>query len=388
MRKSVLVTAVVIFAATAAAGAAWPDIELVEVAGGFDDPVHLNHAGDGSGRLFVVEQAGVIRLVDGGVPLEEPFLDISDRVSCCGERGLLSVAFPPGYSTTGSFYVNYTDGGGATVVSRFLLDNDPNRADPASERQLLVIGQPFANHNGGQIAFGPDGFLYIGTGDGGSAGDPLNSGQEPLSLLGKMLRIDVESGEQPYAIPDSNPFAFSGSHLPEIWALGLRNPWRFSFDRATGDLYIADVGQNRYEEVHHQPAASEGGENYGWRILEGSHCFNPNPCDPEGLELPVFEYEHSLGCSITGGHVSRYAHSPRLAGIYLFGDYCSGRIWGLRQEGGDWQSELLADTALAISSFGEDEAGRIYVLDRRTGSVFAIAVPGPVDNPLLSSQLE
>jgi glucose/arabinose dehydrogenase len=354
----------------------WPEIELDQRWSGFSRPVHLTHAGDGSGRVFVVEQRGRVRLIEDGGVANEPFLDITDRVRCCGEQGLLSVAFPPGFAAKRYFYVNYTDSGGDTVVSRFSVSGDPNRADPESEEILLTVEQPRSNHNGGQIAFGPDGYLYIGMGDGGGAGDPDDAGQDPLVLLGKMLRIDVESGEVPYGIPDTNPFAFDDAHQPEIWASGLRNPWRFAFDPTEGHLYIADVGQNAWEEVNFQPASSPGGENYGWRIMEGSQCFNPPQCDSTGLVLPVAEYGHgSAGCSITGGHVYRGTRWPRLDGVYLYGDYCSGRIWGLRPSSGSWETQLLAASGLTISSFGRDELGTLYVLDLTAGSAFAITDP-------------
>jgi glucose/arabinose dehydrogenase len=352
--------------------AEWPEIDLEERWEGFSRPVQMIHAGDGSGRLFVVEQAGRIRLIDDGEVVTTPFLDISDRVSCCGERGLLGLAFPPGFSSKRYFYVNYTGSGGDTVVARYHVTGDPSVADPDSEEMILAVEQPYSNHNGGQLAFGPDGYLYIGTGDGGSGGDPQNNAQDRLSLLGKILRIDVESGVDPYAIPESNPFAGLDDAQPEIWALGLRNPWRFSFDGPTGDLYIADVGQSSYEEVHVQPSSSTGGENYGWRILEGSHCYGSGSCDTTGLELPVFEYDHSLGCSITGGFVSRSGRWPRLDGVYLFGDYCSGRVWGLRREGDGWESQLLAETGLSISAFGTDDQGAVYVLDYGSGAVAAV----------------
>jgi glucose/arabinose dehydrogenase len=354
----------------------WPEIVLLERWSGFVRPVQLTSAGDSSGRLFVAEQGGTIRIVEGGEVVGRPFLDISDRVSCCGERGLLGVAFPPGFSVKRYFYVNYTDRNGDTVVARYRLTGDPDVADRASQEVLLSIDQPFANHNGGQLAFGPDGYLYIGTGDGGSAGDPQNNAQNRLSLLGKILRIDVESGVEPYAVPASNPFADLDDAQPEIWALGLRNPWRFSFDRLTGDLYIADVGQSDWEEVHVQPASSNGGENYGWRILEGSHCFEEADCDRQGLELPAVEYDHSLGCSITGGQVSHSVRWPELAGIYLYGDFCSGRIWGLRRSGDGWHSAELADTSISISAFGVDDEGTLYVLDHDSGRVFEIEGSG------------
>jgi glucose/arabinose dehydrogenase len=256
-------------------------------------------------------------------------------------------------------------------VARYRVSADPDRADPTTASVVLTIPQPYSNHNGGQLQFGPDGYLYIGMGDGGSGGDPHGHGQNPNSLLGKMLRIDVSS--LPYAVPPSNPFAGPGPPLDEIWALGLRNPWRFSFDRQTGDLYIADVGQNTYEEVDVQPASSRGGENYGWNIMEGTACFSPRAgCRREGLILPVATYRTGQDCSITGGYVYRGTRVPALTGTYVFGDYCSGRIWGL-QKAADGRGNVreLDDTDLRISSFGEDEAGEVYVVDHR-GSIFRI----------------
>lgn len=350
----------------------WPEISLSLKASGLDRPVHIANAGDGSDRLFVVEQPGRIVIVKDGAPLTTPFLDIVSRVSCCGERGLLSVAFPPGYLAKGYFYVNYTDIAGNTVVARYRVSANPDIADPASEEILLTIEQPFQNHNGGQLAFGPDGFLYIGMGDGGSAGDPFGNGQKPEALLGKMLRIDVESGRFPYAIPPDNPYLKNTNSRPEIWAVGLRNPWRFSFDRKTGDLYLADVGQNLFEEVHFQPAGSVGGENYGWNILEGTHCFKTDPCDKTGLVIPVAEYDHSKGCSVTGGMVYRGPGFSGMQGIYFYGDYCSGRIWGLRPSGTSWETAELIDSAYSISTFGEDEEGNIYIADHVAGSIYKI----------------
>ena len=350
--------------AVAQGGAGWPEPVLNSVVGGLQSPVHITHAGDGSGRLFVVEQTGRIRIVKGGVLLGTPFLDISDRISCCGERGLLSVTFPPGYASKGHFYVDYTQQSGDTVVARYSVSANPDVANRDSEEVLLTIAQPYANHNGGQLAFGPvDGYLYIGMGDGGSGGDPQNRAQNPGELLGKILRIDVESGIHPYAIPPTNPYTQTVGYRAEIWALGLRNPWRFSFDRQTNDLYIADVGQDRYEEVNFQAASSPGGENYGWRIMEGSHCYSGPTCDQTGLVLPVAEYDHSLGCSVTGGIVYRGHDYPRMQGVYFYGDYCSGRIWGLRRAGTAWQSSVLLTTAFSISTFGEDESGHVYVAD-------------------------
>ena len=335
-------------------------------------PTHVTHAGDGSGRLFITEQEGRIVIVKDSVLLSVPFLDIRDRVGCCGERGLLSAAFPPGYREKRYFYVNYTDKAGDTKVARYRVTKDADRADPASEEIVLAVQQPYANHNGGQLAFGPDGYLYIGMGDGGSANDPHGNGQKMSTLLGKLLRIDVESGARPYAVPPSNPFVGKKEVRPEIWASGLRNPWRFSFDRATGDLFIADVGQDRFEEVNVQPPSSKGGENYGWNVLEGSHCLRSKTCDIAGLVLPVAEYDHGQGCSVTGGMVYRGKALPHFQGNYVYGDYCSGRIWGMRKEDGRWNPAELADTRLSISTFGEDEAGEVYVADHSNGGIYRL----------------
>ena len=364
--------------ASAQAPPPWPGLRLIRYAQGFDKPVAIAHAGDGSGRLVVVEQAGRIRIAQNGVVYPAPFLDISSRVSCCGEQGLLSVAFPPRYMSKQHFYVNYTDRAGDTVIARYRTTPNRDIADPASETILLTIKQPFSNHNGGQLAFSPkDGYLYIGMGDGGSAGDPRNYAQNPGELLGKVLRIDVEAATSAlYQIPSSNPFVNSAGYRGEIWALGLRNPWRFSFDRSTGDLYIADVGQDRIEEVNYQPAASKGGENYGWNRLEGSGCFQ-FPCTFEGLTLPVAEYSHSQGCSVTGGYVYRGAAYPLMQGLYFISDFCSGTIWGLRRLATGWQSMQLLPTGVDASSFGEDEAGNLYLTGYTSGSVFWVAGSRP-----------
>ncbi len=352
--------------------ASWPELNFLPIIGGLEKPIHVTHANDGRGRLFIVEQPGRIRIFSNGLLQPAPFLDITDRVGCCGERGLLSVAFPPDFATKGYFYVNYTNAAGNTVVSRFFVTASGDIADPVSENQILTVNQPFPNHNGGQIAFGPDGMLYIGMGDGGGGGDPLGSGQDPSSLLGKLLRIDVESGAQPYAIPPNNPFAGISTARPEIWASGLRNPWRFSFDRKNGDLYIADVGQNQYEEVNVQAANSPGGANYGWNILEGTHCYEQSSCDSNGLVLPVLEYNHASGDrSITGGHIYRGGNFPRLRDVYLFGDFSSGRMAGMRRSGSGFESALLSNSGFAISSFGEDESGEVYVADIN-GTVYRI----------------
>lgn len=348
----------------------WPHISLTLGLSGLKQPTHITHANDGSKGLFITEQRGRILLVRDSRISSKPFLDITDRVSCCGERGLLSIVFPPGYKEKKYFYVNYTDAAGDTVVGRYRLSKDPDIADPGSEEIILTVKQPYANHNGGQLAFGPDGYLYIGMGDGGSAGDPQNYAQNPSSLLGKMLRIDVESDRKPYGVPFDNPFVNNKAFRPEIWATGLRNPWRFSFDRKTGDLYIADVGQNNYEEIDFEPRGGKGGRNYGWKIMEGLHCYRSEGCDRKGLALPAAEYSHDKGCSVTGGLVYRGSRFPQLQGIYFYGDYCSGRIWGLRQSGADWMSKELNNSGLSISTFGEDEAGEIYVADYGKGNIY------------------
>jgi glucose/arabinose dehydrogenase len=367
------------------AAAEVPTLGLANTISGFTLPVGIAHAGDGSGRIFVVEQGGRIRIVKNGVLLTTPFLDISTRISSGGERGLLGLAFPPDYATKGYFYVNYTNPAGNTVIARFVRSaSNADTADPASEQIIITIGQPFENHNGGQLNFSPrDGQLYVGMGDGGSAGDPGNRAQNPVELLGKILRLDVESG-RPYAytVPASNPFLNRAGFRPEIWAIGMRNPWRFSFDRLTADLFIADVGQGLFEEIDFQTGQSAGGENYGWRIMEGIHCFNPNPCTQAGLTLPIHEYNHSAGdCSVTGGYVYRAAQFPRMQGLYLFGDFCSGRIWGLRFENNAWTNALLLDNSFQLSAFGEDEAGNVFVAAYNTGEIHKLVDNGPTVTP-------
>ncbi|MCC6301434.1 MAG: PQQ-dependent sugar dehydrogenase [Gammaproteobacteria bacterium] len=358
-----------------------PALALIEIATATDQPVQITHAGDGSGRLFIVERRGTIVALETGTSLRTPFLDISDRVgSNGGEQGLLGIAFPPDYATKGYFYADYTDTGGDTVVARFhRLGANPDTADPDSEEILLRVAQPYANHNGGQLAFGPDGYLYIALGDGGSGGDPQGNGQSLATLLGKILRIDVEQdpGAEAYLVPPDNPFVGVTGARPEIWAYGLRNPWRFSFDRLTGELYIADVGQSRYEEIDVQPAAG-GGENYGWNLMEGMHCYPANvpTCDTTGLTPPVAEYSHDGGdCSVTGGFVYRGAEYPGLQGTYLYGDFCSGRIRGLRRNGAAWDNRLLLESALRLSAFGEDEHGDLYLADYADGSIYKITLP-------------
>jgi len=355
-----------------------PDLQFTQVSSQ-RSVVDIANAGDGSGRLFLVRQPGQIYINNNGVDLETSFLNIANRVTTTGnEQGLLSVAFPPDYATSGYFYVWYTGGGGAMVLSRFRVrDDDPNLADPNSETVLLSVTQPFANHNGGRLQFGPDGMLYLGLGDGGGSFDPDNNAQNGSTLLGKLIRIDVDPGHGSYAVPPDNPFVGNGAVRDEIWATGLRNPWRIAFDSGTGDLYIADVGQNRFEEINHQPNGSSGGENYGWDIMEGSGCTGGgNACNTTGLTLPVATYDHDLGCSVTGGEVYRGNRYPSMQGMYFLADYCSGNIWGLRRNGSQWALTLLADTAFAISTFGRGEDGTIYVASPSNG-VFLMSDGAP-----------
>ncbi len=370
-------TAVCLPWAPAAASDPPPDLGLELVAGGFTRPVAVTHAGDGSGRLFVVEQAGRIRIIDGAAVLVTDFLDIRSLVdSSGGEQGLLGLVFHPDYAANGYFYVNYThdppgDGPDVTRISRFQVSvADPDVASPASAAILMTINQDASNHNGGDLHFGPDGYLYIALGDGGGSQDPNARGQDLSTLLGKILRIDVD-GAFPYAIPLDNPFVGDVGALDEIWAYGLRNPWRFSFDRATGDLFIGDVGQGMVEEIDFQPAGSTGGENYGWSCMEGDVVQNFNPCDGQPLTLPILVYGHGLGCSVTGG----YRYRGIIGGFqdrYVFGDYCSGRIWFGFPDGGGWAADEWANTAFNISAFGEDEDGELYVVDL-DGGVYVFA---------------
>ncbi len=344
-------------------------IHLEPVAGELHQPVFITHAGDGSGRLFVVEKAGTIKSFPGG----QTFLDIRDRVGAAGaEQGLFAVAFHPHFRDNGYLYVSYTNRQGNTVVSRFHMRPDRHSADQASEQRVLFQVQPEATHNGGMLAFGPDGMLYLGLGDGGGANDPLHNAQNPATLLGKMLRLDVNTPAG-YAIPPDNPLIHNAAARPEIWALGLRNPWRFSFDRMTGDLYIGDVGQDRYDSVQFQAAGSTGGQNYGWPIVEGQHCLRGGNCRQGGLTPPVATYDHRLGCAIIGGYSYRGARLPMLSGRYIFGDFCTGRIWALtRVAGGRWSMDDLLRAEQPISSFGEDEAGEVYVAGFASGTVFRI----------------
>jgi len=349
--------------------AAAATVRLDTVASGLSSITAITVAGDE--RLFLTLQSGTIRIWNGIEILPTPFLDLSAKISCCGERGLLSTAFHPSYSSNGLFFVDYTNTNGDTVIERYRVSsNDPNQADPSSAAILLTIGQPFANHNGGQLQFGPDGFLYIGMGDGGSANDPNCNAQSNASLLGKLLRIDVDqsSGAPPFhGIPPTNPFLSSGGP-DEAWAKGLRNPWRFSFDRATGDLLIGDVGQDAREEIDFQPVGSPGGENYGWKVMEGflcgtggdSGCTSPvPPCHDPAYTLPVLDYTHEGGnCTVIGGYVYRGLAVPDLYGMYVYGDYCSGRIWATTP--GQWSPQLLSVSLPNLQTFGEDVFGELY----------------------------
>jgi glucose/arabinose dehydrogenase len=341
-------------------------IALRPVADGLDAPLGLVDAGDGSGRLFIVEQPGTIRILEDGRVAEDPFLDISDRITSGGEQGLLGLAFDPDYASNRRFFVNYTDNAGDTVVARFEAAGEGDVADPSTERVLLRIEQPYSNHNGGHLAFGPDGYLYIATGDGGAGGDPHENGQALDTLLGKLLRLDVSGDDA--AAPEDNPFVEREGARPEIWAYGLRNPWRFSFDRER--IWVADVGQSAREEVNVQPA-DEGGLNYGWNIMEGSECFGAPDCDREGLVLPVAEYGHGDGCSITGGHVYRGSAVPDLRGGYVFGDFCSGTVWILDSSDPERDAAVALRTGLSIASFGVDAESELYVVDLN-GSIHRI----------------
>ena len=370
-------------------------VSLELKAGSLNQPTHVTNAADGSGRLFIAEQPGTIKIYSNG-SLGPTLLDISARVRSPqsgggGEEGLLSIAFPPGFGPSKKyFYVYYTNLSGDNQISRFSMTNDPNQADPASEKVILYLPHPGqSNHNGGQIVFGSDGYLYIGTGDGGGSNDLYGNAQDPNSLLGKILRIDVEMlpadvgaatskvflplleqgipSQQTitYRIPDNNPFINVPGYREEIWAMGLRNPWRFSFDRDTQDLYIGDVGQNVWEEIDYQADSSSGGENYGWPVMEGNHCYLEPNCTPSAYNLPIFEYQHTGGnCSVTGGYVYRGPAYPVMQGIYIYADFCSASIWGLQDSGSGWVNLSLGKGGARITSFGEDEAGELYVLYR------------------------
>lgn len=347
-------------------------VELVEVYDDLRRPLFMTHADDGSGRAFIVEQGGIIHVyhAEGA---RSTFLDVSDLVSVAAnqnvytERGLLGLAFHPDYAENGTFFINYTNRAGATVIARYQVSDDPNVADAESGAIIFMLTQPFPNHNGGHMAFGPDGYLYVSVGDGGAAGDPLNAGQNPQTLLGTIMRVDVNSDDG-YAIPDDNPFIDGVAGAPEVWSYGWRNPWRFSFDRATGDMYIGDVGQNQWEEINYEAADSAGGLNYGWKAFEATRIYDSNISAPSAVQ-PIAEYNHSEGCSVTGGYVYRGAAIPDLQGAYLYSDYCTGRIWyAYRNASGAWVSDVFFDADMQVSSFGEDEDGELYLVNYR-GSV-------------------
>jgi len=350
-----------------------PSIAVSPFVSGLTNPVDFQIPDDGSGRIFIVQQPGTIRIISGGSLLGSPFLDISSKVNFdSAEQGLLGMAFHPNYRSNRRVYVDYDRLSGTqiqTVIAEYQLTADPNAADVASERILFTVDQPFANHKGGQLAFGPDGFLYIAFGDGGSGGDPLGNGQNRQTLLGKIARIDVDhtdTGLQ-YAIPPDNPFVGT-TDRGEIWAYGFRNPWRFSFDKSTGRLFVGDVGQDKFEEVD----LVQKGLNYGWNIMEGAHCFNPpTGCDMTGLTLPIAEYDHSEGVTEIGGYVYHGTAIPGLAGAYVFGDFSNGKIWELTESSGKWTRTLLLSSGHNFSAFGQDAAGELYIVDY-AGSVLKI----------------
>jgi len=372
--RALIVTAAVV--APSASSAQGLTLELQPVVGGLTRPLGVVDAGDGSGRLFVVQQTGEVLIFNGTSLQATPFLDVSGDVACCGEQGLLGLAVHPDYAANGRFFVDYTDTNGDTRVVEYQVSADPDIADPASARVLLTVDQPYTNHNGGNLQFGLDGYLYVGLGDGGGGGDPEENGQDPTTLLGSILRIDVDASDPPleYAIPSDNPFVGNPSGRDEIWVYGLRNPWRFSFDRLTGDLFIGDVGQGRLEEIDLQPASSPGGENFGWDVMEGSLCYEPSSgCDTTGLVLPILEYGRSLGRSVTGGYRYRGAASPRLDGVYLFADYVLGTVWGtVPRCDGQWEAQTLLESGVLVSSFGEDAAGELFLVQYSSGSSGAV----------------
>lgn len=346
-----------------------PEVRLEPVVSGLEQPTSVVSPDDGSGRLFVTQKTGLARVIENGELLETPFLDLTGVVSLESEQGLLGLVFHPEYAENGRLFIHYNENGD-TVISEFAVSSDPNVVDAASERVLLTIDQPYPNHKGGNLAFGPDGLLYIGTGDGGAGGDPEGRGQSLGTLLGKMLRINVDAQTDgaPYAVPQDNPFVGAEGAEPEIWAYGLRNPWKYSFDRQTGDLWIADVGQGSYEEVNVQPADSAGGENYGWDVTEGSSCYSDDgsvsECGREEFTLPVTEYGRDEGSSVTGGYVYRGETIPALDGQYVFGDFGSGLVWTAARAGdGSYTRETLLDAKFPVVAFGEDEAGELYVAD-------------------------
>lgn len=393
MRQQIHKTIAILLAAVLAVTSVWIpdaaaqdepigfDVGFEPVAEGFNQPVDITHANDGSGMLYVAEKVGTVRVLQDSERMEDPFLDISDRVGSSGyEQGLLGIAFPLDYADSRVFYVYYTNLEGTVVVSRFATA-DNGVADPNTEQVILQQEQPFPNHNGGQIKFGPDGYLYIALGDGGSGGDPHGAGQRLDTWLGKILRIDVDPNfvpdGEPYAIPEDNPLIEEEGALPEIYAYGLRNPWRFSFDAETGDMLIADVGQDEIEEINLLPAGMDEALNFGWNTMEGSSCFQAADCDASGLVLPIIEYTHAVGgCSVTGGAVYYGENLPDIYGTYIFADFCSGLVWqGVREDVGSWTMSDPIQSGLAISSFGVDESGEVYVADLNSGTIYRLEAP-------------
>ena len=360
---------------------ATPQLRAEPYARGFQLPVGIVNAGDGSGRLFVLEQGGRVKVIRPDHTVQsESFLDVSAHIIAGGERGLLGLAFPPGYPKKNWVYATYNtaDPGpnqtpGDEILVRFKVRPDGNAVDPSTQQVLLVDRKPNELHNGGHLEFGPkDGYLYLGLGDGGPNNDPDNRGQNPSLIYGKVLRLDVESGQPPYAIPPTNPFVGQANRRPETWAWGLRNPWAYTFDRQSGDLWIGDVGEAEWEEVDFQPASSKGGENYGWRVMEGNHCFKAETCDTQGLVTPVAEIHHSEGCAMTGGAVAHAPRYPRLDGAFVFGDFCSGRIWGVAHDGAGFKRTQLFSFDRSVGAVGLDEQGTLYAADYGPGAVFAL----------------
>ena len=354
-----------------------PPLALEEVAAGLDAPINI--AGAPDGMLLVNERVGRVMAVDPSSGETSVFLDLTDRVLGGDERGLLGLALHPDWPEDARAFVHYSDLAGDTVLSEFGVSDlpSPPRLDPATERVLLQVAQPYANHNGGQLAFGPDGLLYMGLGDGGSGGDPQRNGQNREALLGKVLRIDIDAGDEPYGIPADNPFADGADGAPEAFLIGLRNPWRFSFDRETGLLWIADVGQNEFEEIDRVDPAADAGANLGWNVMEASHCFERSDCDADGLMLPVAEYGRDLGCSVTGGYVYRGEVIPDLRGWYLFSDYCTGKLFGIPSDAdGVVAPRVLLETGSNVSTFGEDAAGELYLADIETGTIYRVVSGG------------